>query len=174
MNSSLWSSDMANIFFGLCHTFSNREKILTGVEGGRFFLEPKIAYKVFLHDPQFYHVLPNTLAFPRIMLNYRADQRPGYFNYYYITVTQHHLLNRQEQPCEEKEDYNFLECVKTSQARSVGCRPPWDSWSPHTIPLCETLDQLQDYEWLDAYYMMFERKQIVNQSGCLIPCRYKV
>ena len=49
---------------------------------------------------------------------------------YYISVTEHHLLNRPEQPCEEKEDYDFLECVKTSQARMVGCRPPWDIWSP--------------------------------------------
>ena len=176
MNSSLWRSEMANIFYGRCHTFRNTEKILTGVPGGRFFLDPKIAYKVFIHDPQFYHVLPNTLAFPRILLNYKADQKPGYFNYYYITVTQHHLLNRPEQPCEEeeKEDYDFLKCVKTSQAKSVGCRPPWDIWSPESIPLCQTVEELQEYELLDKEAVHFHQAMIVNRSGCKIPCNYKV
>ena len=93
---------------------------------------------------------------------------------YYISVTEHHLLNRPEQPCEEKEDYDFLECVKTSQARMVGCRPPWDIWSPHTIPLCQTMEQLDQHELLDNTYLSFEQKMIVNQTGCRVPCKYKV
>ena len=72
MNSSLWSSDLATIYYGLCHTFRNPEKIAAGVYCGHFFIDPNLTYKVILHDPQFYLVLPNSLAFPRIWLDYKA------------------------------------------------------------------------------------------------------
>ena len=93
---------------------------------------------------------------------------------YYISVTEHHLLNRPEQPCEVKEDYDFLECVKSSQAKSVGCRPPWDIWSPESIPLCQTVVQLQQHERLDWLDINYEQKMIINNTGCLVPCKYKV
>ena len=37
----------------------------------------------------------------------------------------------------------------------VGCRPPWDSWSPATIAECDTTEQLAQHEkldWLDYNY----------------------
>ena len=138
MNPSLWSSYLASVYNGMCHTFNNPKKVKAGVYGGQFYLDPNITYKVMIHDPQFYHILINSLSFPRIWLEYKGQQ-PGHFNFFDITVTQHHLLNRPEKPCEEAENYNFLECVKTSQAKSLGCRPPWDIWSPHSIPACQTM-----------------------------------
>ena len=100
----------------------------------------------------------------------------GYYDSYEITVTEHHLLNRPEQPCEEEEeDYNFLECVKISQARMVGCRPPWDIWSSPTIPLCQTMDQLQQYEKIDMNLFRMKRKnEFLRITGCKVPCNYKV
>ena len=82
----------------------------------------------------------------------------------------HHFVNRPEQPCEEEEDYDFLECVKTSQARMVGCRPPWDIWSPHTLPLCQTMDQLQQYEKLEESYF-YQLEIIVTMTGCRVTTR---
>ena len=146
MDESLWSSEMAVIFFGFCHTFRYPHKILadqsTTMNSSYFYLDPSINYRIVIHDPKFYHLLIKNGIFPRIMLQYKSGQNleSGQFDYYEITVTEHQLLNRPEQPCEEEEDYDFLECVKTSQARMVGCRPPWDIWSPHTIPLCQTKD----------------------------------
>ena len=129
-----------------------------------------------IHDPKFYHIVIKNTVFPRILLNYKAGQNmeAGTFDAYQITVTENHLLNRPEQPCEEEEDYDFLECVKTSQARMVGCRPPWDIWSPPTIPLCQTVDQLQQYEILDLFFANVEQKIILNYTGCEFPCKYKV
>ena len=175
MNTSLWRSDMASIYYGMCHTFRNPEKVDTDSSAGRFFLEPNITYKVLLHDPQFYLILINSLTFPRIWLDYKAGQnmqRAGYFTFFYISVTEHHLLNRPEKPCEEEEDYDFLECVKTSQARMMGCRPPWDIWSPHSIPPCQTVDQLDQYEKLDM--TLYDLEMILTKTGCRIPCNYKV
>ena len=101
--------------------------------------------------------------------------KAGYFDYYEIKVTEHHHLNRPKQPCEEEEDYDFLQCVKTSQARMVGCRPPWDSWSPHTIPLCQTMEQLNMYEKIDTDLLgIAKQKAFVRRTGCQVPCHYKV
>ena len=137
-------------------------------------LDPNLNYSIFIHDPKYYHLLIQNI-FPRILLQYKAGNMDvGTFDYYEIALTEHQLLNRPEQPCEEEEDYDFLECVKTSQARMVGCRPPWDIWSPHSIPLCQSMDQLQQHEQQDQSYIQIEQQKIVNQTGCDIPCKFKV
>ena len=166
---SLWSSYMATIYFGMCHTFTNNQSIKI------FHLDPQLNYRIFIHDPNYYHLLIRSLI-PRILLQYKAgkDMEPGAYDYLEITATEHQRLNRPEQPCEEAEDYNFLECVKTSQARRVGCRPPWDSWSPPTLPLCQTLEELQHHEELDNTSLQSDQQMIVNQTGCNIPCQFKV
>ena len=168
---------MATIPFGLCHTFTYENKKATDVERIPFPLDPTMNYRIIIHDPKFYHVLPRSL-FPRIFLQYTTEQnmKEGYYETYEISVTEHLLLNRPEQPCEEEEeDYNFLECVKTSQARMVGCRPPWDIWSPPTIPLCQTMDQLQQYENIDIDLLgITKQKAFVRRTGCNLPCNYKV
>ena len=176
LNSSQWSSYMANIPFGLCHTFTYENKENRDESTNHFFLDPTLNYRIFIHDSKFYHILAKSL-FPRVFLQYRTGQNnaPGHYDYYEIIVTEHHLLNRPEQPCEEEEDYDFLECVKTSQARMVGCRPPWDIWSPHTLPLCQTMDQLQQYEDIDIGLMRIKtKKKFLTKTGCKVPCNYKV
>ena len=178
MEESMWNSKMATVYYGMCHTFLYPDKLEADMinDGLLFFLEPTINYRIIFHDPKFYHMVSNTFTFPRIWLEYKVDlnMKSDYFDWYYISVTEHHLLNRPEQPCEEKEDYDFLKCVKTSQAESVGCRPPWDIWSPHTIPLCQTVVQLQQHERLDWLDINYEQKMIINNTGCLVPCKYKV
>ena len=170
---------MAMFYYGMCHSFIYPGKVTAGDgedDTFSFYLNPELSYRVIIHDPRFYHIVSNSLVFPRIWLEFESEKllRSGHYQDCGITLTQHHLLNRPEQPCEEEEDYNFLECVKTSQARSVGCRPPWDIWSPHTIPLCQTLDQLYMYEKIDYKYVSLERKRIVQSTGCKVPCKYKV
>ena len=175
LNSSLWRSQMATVHFGLCHTFLYPGKLEAGQAKFGFYLEPSLNLKVMLHDPQFYHVLANSLSVPRLWLQYQAGQNmpAGHFEWRNIILTQYHLLNRPEQPCEEGEDYDFLQCVKTSQARRVGCRPPWDIWSPHTLPLCQTVEELEEHERLDQITSQSEQETILRTSGCLAPCRYQ-
>ena len=138
-------------------------------------LDPNLNYRIFIHDPKYYHLLIQNL-FPRILLQYKAgNMEAGTFDFYEIALTEHHLLNRPEQPCEEEEDYDFLNCVKTSQARMVGCRPPWDIWSPDTIPLCQTMNQLHKYEQLDKGLLAIRgKKTFLQKTGCKVPCIYKV
>ena len=168
---------MATVNFGLCHTFTYENKENTDESTNSFLLDPTLNYRIIIHDPKFYHILPKSL-FPRVWLKYKADQNmnAGHFDSYEITVTEHHHINRPEKPCEEgEEDYDFLECVKTSQARMVGCRPPWDIWSPPTILLCQTMDQLQQYENIDIDLLgITKQKAFVRRTGCNLPCNYKV
>ena len=63
--------------------------------------------------------------------------------------------------------------MKTSLARQIGCRPPWDIWSPSSIPLCDTVEKIYEYEQLDYYYLIYEQKIVLNLTNCLIPCTYK-
>ena len=113
MNESLWS-------FGLCHTFRYPGNIGADFyhDSIYFLLSTNFNYKIIIHDPLFYHLLSNSLIYPRIWLEYKTGENLKSHQYELtgITVTEHHLLNRPEQPCEEEEDYDFLQCVKTSQA----------------------------------------------------------
>ena len=67
-------------------------------DGFLFYLDPSLSYRVIFHDPRFYHIVSNTLTFPRIWLEYKSgrNMEPGHYEWFYITVTQHHLLNRSE------------------------------------------------------------------------------
>ena len=175
-NSSLWNSSLALVYMGVCHTFSYPEDPDTDRSIFSFYLEPGLKYRILIHDPKFYLHVVKSGIFPRMFVNFKSEQevKPGFYDHYEITVTEHALLNRPEQPCEEEEDYDFLGCVKTSQARMVGCRPPWDIWSHDTIPLCQTMDQLEDYEMLDGTYLSYEKRKIMVDTGCKGPCHYKV
>ena len=173
----MWSSYMATIFFGMCHTISSQIKEDKEESTNIFLLDPNLNYRILIHDPNYYHILFKSVV-PRIWVDYKAgkNMEAGTYDYHEIIVTEHQLLNRPEQPCEEEEDdYDFLECVKTSQARMVGCRPPWDIWSPDTIPLCQTMDQLKEYEVIDFGLLHIKRKKkFLMRTGCKVPCNYKV
>ena len=108
---------MATIYFGMCHTFTYQNKQNQDEGLNLFALDPNLNYRIFVHDPNYYHLLIKNV-FPRILLQYKAGQNmeAGHYDYQEITVTQHQLLNRPEQPCEEEEEDDFLQCVKTSQA----------------------------------------------------------
>ena len=68
----------------------------------------------------------------------------------------------------ESEDYNFQTCVKTSLAEKVGCRPPWDSWSPASSPLCARVEDMARHEEYDWDLYNFEQKIVLNFTGCKV------
>ena len=139
-----------------------------------FGLDGALDYRVFVHDPHYHHFVSNPLVFPRLWREYRATNMLGRFEWFYISLTQHEKMDRDSGPCEVREEYSFIRCVKTSQASQVGCRPPWDLWSPPDLPLCGNMEQLSQHEELDWKNFNYEQKIIVNNTGCLPPCKYKV
>ena len=140
-----------------------------------FHLDPQLSYRIFLHDPHYYVMASNPLVFPRIWKDYKKeDLDPDKMQWLYISLTEHRLLNRPDQPCEEDiPDYDFMKCIKTSQSRTVGCRPSFDNWSDTTLPLCTTMEQLRMHEKLDWSVYNDEQKIVINKTGCNVPCTYK-
>ena len=54
----------------------------------------------------------------------------------------------------------------------MGCRPPWDRWSPDTIAECDTTEQLTRHESLDWALYNYEKRMVIQTTGCKIPCTY--
>ena len=92
----------------------------------------------------------------------------------YIKLIEHSLLNREDQPCEDSTpDYSFIGCVETSKARTIGCRPGWETWSDPTLPLCTTMEQLSKHQKQDLKMFYMDQWSILNTTQCKIPCKYK-
>ena len=173
---ALWKETMGTVYMGRCYSFTLSENLQADmVEDALVFgLDVRLAYRVFLHDPHYHHFVSNPLVFPRLWRDYRPDTLLGTFEWLYISVTHHEKMNLAEQPCQEGEEYSLLQCVKTSQALQVGCRPAWDSNTAPDIPVCSNMDQLQRHEQMDWANFNYEQKIIVNNTNCLPPCKYKV
>merc|ERR1711915_192629 len=160
----------------MCYTFSYKAKLKADMltDGLVFQLDPKLSYRIIIHDPNYLLMASNPLVFPRIWQDYKAqDLQPGKFEWLYISLTEHRLLNRDDQPCDENPDYSYIACVKNSQARRVGCRPGWEDWSDPDIPICVTMEQLAEHESLDWGNYNYEPKIIENMTNCKVPCTYK-
>ena len=176
MNEKYWTRNFGCPFLGMCHTFIFPTKLKADMleDGVIFQLNPELSYKVIIHDPKYYLMASNPLVFPRIWREYKAqDIEPNKFEWLYISETDHKLLNRPEQPCEENPSYDYITCVKNSQARDVGCRPAWDHWSDPSIPVCTNMEDLVQHEALDWGIYNFEQKIVENKTGCKVPCKYK-
>ena len=72
----------------------------------------------------------------------------------------------------ESEDYNFQTCVKASLAEKIGCRPPWDLWSPASSPLCARVEDMARHEEYDWDLYNFEQKIVLNFTGCKVLTSY--
>ena len=172
-NPKFWMSNMGHK--GMCHTFLYPFKLKADLARDllMFVLDPSLDYGVFIHDPNYFTISSNPLAFPRI-LKQLNDLKEQSYELLYISLTEHHLLNRDDQPCEDSvPDYNFMKCIKTSQAIQIGCRPGWEGLSDPSIPVCTTMEQLSEHQQLDFKLFTIEQKTLFNITQCKIPCNFK-
>lgn len=177
MSEEQWIPNFGSPYLGMCHTFLYETQLRADMmKDGIFFrLDPNLSYKVIIHDPRFFLMTSNPLVFPRIWKEYKKNSlKANKFSWLYISLTEHRLLNRPEKQCQDTSDgYDFISCVETSQARQVGCRPGWESWSDREYPVCSSMEDLATHEKMDWALFNDERKIIVNKTGCKIPCTYK-
>jgi hypothetical protein len=61
----------------------------------------------------------------------------------YLKTTYQTMMDKPEQPCESSESYSFTACLKNSFSKRIGCRLEWVAWSSRDIPLCTTMEQLE-------------------------------
>ena len=55
----------------------------------------------------------------------------------------HEKLNVPTKPCNRDPVYSFTGCVRKAFSSCVGCRLPWDQWTPISVTLCTTMDQFR-------------------------------
>ena len=94
------------------------------------------------------------------------------FDFYPLVVTERRNLNRPESPCVEDDDYDFLSCVTRSVVDKGGCRYPWDN-NNSSAPVCTTIEKILETERLFFNISKLERKDVVNMTGCKVPCTYR-
>ena len=62
----------------------------------------------------------------------------------YIRETKHKKLNREDYRCEEDDNYNWRQCIKTSVVTKIGCRMEWDTLdSVQNVALCDSLHKMR-------------------------------
>ena len=55
----------------------------------------------------------------------------------------------------------------------VGCRLPLDKWTDPAIPECKETRQLMEHDnWHFNLGELFEREEVVKETGCKVPCSY--
>ena len=144
---ALWNSTLTTVFLGYSFTFSEKLKADMVVDALVFVLDGVLDYGVFLHEPHYHHFVSNPLV-------YRGTNMQSRFEWLYISLTLHEKLRALR---------------GGSKTRQVGCRPPWDPWSPPALPLCVNTEQLRQHEELDWNNFNYEQKIIINNTGCLLP-----
>ena len=60
-----------------------------------------LSYRVYLHDPAYHYLVSNPLVSPRVFRQYKDLTSEGStYQWFYISSSEHHKLNRVTQPCE--------------------------------------------------------------------------
>ena len=85
-------------------------------------------------------------------------------------MIQHVRLNRVESPCEEAEDYRFVDCINLSVASQVGCQGFWSDYPD--LPTCSNMEQIVSLMENYQEMMTMEKLNLTKVSGCLDPCTY--
>ena len=85
-------------------------------------------------------------------------------------MIQHVRLNRVESPCEEDEDYRFVDCIMLSVASKVGCQGFWSDYAD--FPTCSNLEEITSLMENFQEMMRMEKFNLTKVSGCLDPCTY--
>jgi hypothetical protein len=149
---------------GLCHTLVYEEAIAFAPL--IISLEEAQDFKIMIHDPSYNIMRFNSHLIPSLWLN-----NPRGISYF-LVATDHVKMNRLESPCQEDLTYNFTVCVKTSLARTIGCRLPWDPVLA-SAAVCNSTQQLELYESTYFALSFASDAKLVSMTGCLLPCRYE-
>jgi hypothetical protein len=140
---NIWTEDFTSTWNGRTYTLNIPKSI--GPDDGKDQLFVAFGYnrnyKIFLHDPFYFALNENPMAFPSILLEIFPNETMSHF--YRLALTEIEELDLPEDPCNPDRDYKFQACIKESLSRQVGCRTKWDQWSDVDLPLCTKMDQFR-------------------------------
>ena len=84
----------------------------------------------------------------------------------------HENLNRPQNPCEEDPEYNFSYCIEKSIVIRAGCQPLWNKFNISKVPFCSNASMLKKYSDESISFSKLHKKELLDESKCLIPCIY--
>ena len=123
-----------------------------------------------IHDPNFFILGPNPQTMPRIM----TIQNNNFgIKVFYIKTTEHVKMDLPAAPCESAPSYSLTTCITSSISTMIGCRTQWDRRSDRALPVCTEIGQLEELNTEYQELSVLEQMEIENQTGCMLPCRYK-
>ena len=63
--------------------------------------------------------------------------------------------------------YDVETCVMRGISKEIGCKAPWDTWSPTSAKVCNLLENLEKYLNMEKKIMESEKRIIFNITNCL-------
>ena len=162
MDSSYWSKYMAVTAYGTCHVLKYEQPFVTDFEKSSLFLflNPDLEYNIYYHDPKYFFTTHNLLTIPQIMI--RKPRANARMDFYPLVITERKNINRPKKPCVEDVKYDFSECLIENVAAKVGCRYPWDQRPHSKVPVCTTLDKIEEQEFVFSKLAPSERKDLIK------------
>ena len=142
-----WTEDFTWTRDGRCYTLNYTQPLQGDPEkDALMFLNPNDAmYQImFIHDPKLFVNSYN----PKTLFMIRRKVMEDDFNLYPLSLVERVLLDRTQDPCNDDLTYSFLNCIRESFSRQVGCRLMWDGHSDQTRPICSHTQQYLDFEKL--------------------------
>ena len=142
---NIWVPEFSDTKAGLCYNLDSNFSMDPHGNGtiAIGFQEKRTLYTVFVHDPKYFLLNYNPLMpfkFIGITVKHKLIMRK-------LVLIQHEKLDLPSKPCNPLPYYSFTACLKKSLSLEIGCRLPWDRFSPKTQALCEDLDQ---YRWISS------------------------
>ena len=172
LNKSQWSEDILQASNGKMFTW-NPQRIITRHWEDFIFLSVyrNLNYYIFIHDIDFYIISSSPRGATKAYWEVNGETMQNHYKE--IALVKHKRLNLERQPCEEDEDYRFLDCVKESLAEQVGCRLPWEKATRQDREVCTKREQFKQFEKKATIITSEEINEVKRMTGCLAPCCYK-
>ena len=118
-----WENFTDDLFHGNCQ----RMRTYGNMEEGKYlkvFLNPKVIYRIFIHDANFFVTSMNPSGTPKleIPINFEGQIMPASFQYFY--AEKHKLLNRDSSLCTNYEEIgsSFSACVAQHVSNLTKCK----------------------------------------------------
>ena len=174
--SPLWQEDLTTTFQGRHFTLKPLRNITRNQTDALVFkldTTSSFGYIFWVHDENFFLSNINPFSTSSKLWWIKGNELNDTGYYRDLTLTKHKRLNLDRRPCEEDPFYSFTVCIKEKLSKKIGCRLPWDKWSPQERPVCTSEEQFNLFELLYSSLLNAEAEVITERTGCKIPCNYK-
>ena len=132
-----WISDFTDSQTGMCFSMNTSFNMEASPRGVFLIgLNPKNAYKIFVHDPNMFIVNFNSLMPMKVII-----KSGGRLELHELIIVQHDNLDVPSKPCNPDASYKFSVCIKEALSREIGCRLAWDRRTGTGQPICRQLAQ---------------------------------